>query len=110
MTRGEKLVGMAQGRAGMELHNALTKHSSSPFTRRTRNRCSHLEVSDATGFSDDNASPGRVSRWPERCGVRRVETRVRHCSLVVLDDTEAHYLRPLLTIQPSSRFRFRSFS
>jgi hypothetical protein len=32
---------------------------------------------------------------------RRVELGAHQCSLVVLYDTEAHFLRPLLTVQPS---------
>jgi hypothetical protein len=32
---------------------------------------------------------------------RHVELGADQCSLVVLYDTEAHYLRPLLTVQPS---------
>jgi hypothetical protein len=33
--------------------------------------------------------------------LRGVELGARQCSLVVLIDTEAHFLRPLLTVQPS---------
>jgi hypothetical protein len=51
---------------------------------------------------DDDArgafAPSRVGdrvKWPV------VELGARQCSLVVLCDTEAHFLRPLLTVQPS---------
>jgi hypothetical protein len=41
------------------------------------------------------------SSGADRVESRSVELGAHQCSLVVLYDTEAHYLRPLLTVQPS---------
>jgi hypothetical protein len=103
------VVSVAQGRARTDAHNVLTSCPLLTLTRRTRNSRSHLELSHDSEYSSNDAGPSTVSGW-RVCRGTLVETRVRHCSLVVLDDTEARYLRPLLTVQPSSRFRIRSFS
>ena len=104
------MVSVAQGQARTDAHNVLTSCSLLTLTRRTRNSRSHLELSHDSEYSSNDAGPSTVSGWRVCRGAQLVETRVRHCSLVVLDDTEARYLRPLLTVQPSSRFRIRSFS
>jgi hypothetical protein len=104
------VVVMAQGRARECAHDASTRRSSTPLTRRRRKSPSHLEVSHDIDSSSDNVRTSAVSEWRERRGAQLAETRVSQCSLVVLDDTEARYLGPLLTVQPSTRFRFRSFT
>jgi hypothetical protein len=59
-----------------------------------------VDVSRSDG--DANASDASTRSYVvDRVESRRVELGARQCSLVVLYDTEAHFLRPLLTVQPS---------
>ena len=103
-------VVQGQTRTYARNRNVLTSCSLPTLTRRTRNNRPHLELSRDDEYSSNDAEPSTVSWWRDRRGARLAETRVSHCSLVVLGDTEARVLRPLLTVQPSSRFRIRSFS
>lgn len=95
------MVRVPQERARTYRRNASTSCSLLTLTRRKRNGLSHLKESEAAEFSNDLDGRCNVSEWLERSGAQLVETRASHCSLVVLDDTEARYLRPLLTVQPS---------
>jgi hypothetical protein len=81
--------------------NALMNCSRSTFARRKRNGRSHLEGSKALEFGNDIDGPRTVSGCCEGSSAQIGETGARHCSLVVLNDTEAHFLGPLLTVQPS---------
>jgi hypothetical protein len=104
------VVRMSLGRARTYARHALTGCSRSTLTRRKRIGLSHLEESKAPECVNDNGGPCDVSGWREWSSAQIAETRASHCSLVVLDDTEARFLWPLLTVQPSSRFRIRSSS
>jgi hypothetical protein len=59
-----------------------------------------VNVSRSGGGVDVKGAVSR-SRVDDRDELRDVESEVRQCSLVGLYDTEAHFLRPLLTVQPS---------
>jgi len=104
------VVDKARGRTPTSAQDATTKARHHDSLDAQKNSASHLEVSHDSEFSSDNVRSGVVSRWRERYRAQPAETRVSHCSLVVLDDTEAHISRPLLRVQPSSRFRIRSFT
>ena len=56
---------------------------------------------ESSRFFERQRRAATVSGWGERSNAQIAETGTSHCSLVVLNDTEAHYLGPLLTVQPS---------